>query len=594
VTINYVIVGAGASGLYTALRLLRDGNLQPGDTVQVYEWSHRPGGRIYTYTFPPDLGGNGLYCEFGGMRFATDPGFPDKTTEGHVLVQNMILNLGLEGKAVPFLESSSRLYYLRGVNVYENDITTLAGLPYKFNNEFVNFIAANKVPTPYTADNILGAIASLFAPNLGSPNSDRPKWCSYYAHGEVTAQNATPSFPAGTRVHDMGYWNLLYDQFGDEGFDYSADGTGYTSNVINWNSADAMQANNDYGSGVKYMRPDGGYGLLFDALAENVLELAANYPGSGIFYDQQLLGLTESAEDDTTTCRFLDHTKPSSSTYSVKADQLFLAMPRRSLELIATGCPPHYVLNDPKVRYYLESSIDQPAIKVVLVFDQAWWTSPDCHYRLNLVAPPQDPNAPVAQWVGGATITDLPLRMIYYFGNNIPGGPGTSGGPYVMLASYDDMNYSNFWREMEITGEYKKAPTLIHQPLKGPTSLPVNSPMAGILMKQLAEVHGIDINKVPAPIALYYQDWGQDPFGGGYHGWAAHYNICQAMDYIRAPYQKILGHPNRKTYIIGSCYSFDQAWVEGAFCTAESVLQDFFGLPPLNGKIGDYKLVCTV
>ena len=52
---NYVIVGAGASGLYTALRLLRDGNLQPGDAVQVYEWSHRPGGRIYTYTFPPDL-----------------------------------------------------------------------------------------------------------------------------------------------------------------------------------------------------------------------------------------------------------------------------------------------------------------------------------------------------------------------------------------------------------------------------------------------------------------------------------------------------------------------------------------------------------
>jgi phytoene dehydrogenase-like protein len=52
---NYVIIGAGASGLYTALRLLRDGNLQPGDTVQVYEWSHRPGGRIYTYTFPPDL-----------------------------------------------------------------------------------------------------------------------------------------------------------------------------------------------------------------------------------------------------------------------------------------------------------------------------------------------------------------------------------------------------------------------------------------------------------------------------------------------------------------------------------------------------------
>jgi hypothetical protein len=36
--------------------------------------------------------------------------------------------------------------------------------------------------------------------------------------------------------------------------------------------------------------------------------------------------------------------------------------------------------------------------------------------------------------------------------------------------------------------------------------------------------------------------------------------------------------------------TFDQAWVEGAFCTAESVLQDFVGLPPLNSYLGD----CTV
>ena len=66
------------------------------------------------------------------------------------------------------------------------------------------------------------------------------------------------------------------------------------------------------------------------------------------------------------------------------------------------------------------------------------------------------------------------------------------------------------------------------------------------------------------------------------------------MTCIRAPYQKILNNPARKTYVIGSCYSFDQAWVEGAFCTAESVLQDFVHLPPVNKYIADYKLVCTV
>jgi hypothetical protein len=66
------------------------------------------------------------------------------------------------------------------------------------------------------------------------------------------------------------------------------------------------------------------------------------------------------------------------------------------------------------------------------------------------------------------------------------------------------------------------------------------------------------------------------------------------MDNIRAPYQKVLpGNSTRQTYIAGSCYSFDQAWVESAFCNAESVLQDFIGLPPLNNYIANYTLICT-
>jgi hypothetical protein len=594
---NYVIVGAGAAGLYTAYRLLSSGSLDQGDTVRLFEWSERPGGRIYSYTFPQSISADGLYCEFGGMRFATDSNFPDPTkiTEGHVLVQQTILALQLQDKVVPFQQSASRLYYLRGRNVYESNITSLGGLPYNFNSEFTRFITANNVPTPYTADNILGAVAGLFAPGLGTPNADRAKWCSYYASGTVGAAAATASFPTGTPVRDMGYWNLLYDQLGDEGFDYSADGTGYTSNVINWNAADAMQANNDYGSGSSYMRLDGGYSLLFEALADQITTLAANYPGSGILYNQRLTTLAESTTDNTTTCTFVKHAGRETSTSTEAADVLFLALPRRALEMVAEGSGPDYMLNTGAMKYMLESSIDQPAIKVVMIFDQAWWAGGGCQYPPNLVAPYNAPNAPPAQWVGGATITDLPLRMVYYFANNIPGGPGASGGPYVLLASYDDMNYSGFWRELELSGDYSQAPSQIRQPLTGPTSLPVDSPMAGLLIKQLADVHGIAIENVPTPTAVYFQDWGQDPFGGGYHGWSAHYNICQVMDAIRAPYQKVLlnGSP-RQTFIVGSCYSFDQAWVEGAFCTAESVLQDFIQLPPLSPNIGNYTLVCKV
>jgi protoporphyrinogen oxidase len=113
---NYVIVGAGASGLYTAFHLLKSGKLQPSDTVQIFEWSQRPGGRIFTYSFPdpPEWEQQGLYVELGGMRFAADAGFPilpHTQCEGHVLVQSMILQLGLQDKVRDFQQSKNRLYY---------------------------------------------------------------------------------------------------------------------------------------------------------------------------------------------------------------------------------------------------------------------------------------------------------------------------------------------------------------------------------------------------------------------------------------------------------------------------------------------------
>ena len=602
---NYVIVGAGPSGLYTAYRLLTGGTLAEEDTVQVYEWSDRPGGRIYTYDFP-EYANDGLFVEVGGMRFATDKQnfstsmtpTSDTTsiTEGHVLVQNMIVEMDLASQVLDFLESPNRLYYLRGKNIYENDITSPSVLPYNFNSEFNTFVNDYVNDELCTADNVLGGIASKFAPGLGSSNTYRSQWCTYFASGAVTGNDDTTAFPKGTLVQNMGYWNLLYDQLGDEGYDYAADGNGYTSNVINWNSADAMQANNDYGSGVTYSRLNKGYSTLFTTLAAAIDALckARTTAGSRIFYGIRLTSLAETETDGvaTTTCTFLSS---EGETSTVVADSLFLAMPRRALEMVASGCTSDYLLNNPEFMYYLESSIDQPAIKAVLVFDEAWYAqgSDYCRYYPTLVAP-DDASGQIqtTQYVGGPTITDLPLRMVYYFGNNTPVPPSDSGGPYVVLASYDDMNYSNFWRELETDQDYTEAPSLYQQPLHGPTAMDPNSPFAQILLKQLAEAHGA--NDLPTPIAAYFQDWGQDPFGGGYHGWSPHYNICNVMYNMRAPYKNILQDSSRNLYIIGSCYSFDQAWVEGAFCTAESVLQQYLNLPPFRDVSSSYLLICPL
>jgi phytoene dehydrogenase-like protein len=57
------IVGAGVSGLYTALLLRREGHV-----VKVFEAADRVGGRIYTHRFTPQAKSEDIYFEAGAMR----------------------------------------------------------------------------------------------------------------------------------------------------------------------------------------------------------------------------------------------------------------------------------------------------------------------------------------------------------------------------------------------------------------------------------------------------------------------------------------------------------------------------------------------
>jgi hypothetical protein len=74
------------------------------------------------------------------------------------------------------------------------------------------------------------------------------------------------------------------------------------------------------------------------------------------------------------------------------------------------------------------------------------------------------------------------------------------------------------------------------QALNGPTVLPPDSTLERMVMSQLASVHGVRKGKsLPTPIKTLFMDWGTDPFGGGYHAWAAHYDIPDVMAKMRAP-----------------------------------------------------------
>ena len=117
--------------------------------------------------------------------------------------------------------------------------------------------------------------------------------------------------------------------------------------------------------------------------------------------------------------------------------------------------------------------------------------------------------------------------------------------------------------------------------------------MVKILRQQLAALHfgpQSDFNSVPEPLETRYMDWSLPPFNAGYHAYKSHYNIGDVQRKIRKPSQLMKGK-GANIFIVGETYSNDQAWVEGAFCTAESVLNDFFGIKPIIDE-KHYPFIC--
>jgi lysine 2-monooxygenase len=142
----------------------------------------------------------------------------------------------------------------------------------------------------------------------------------------------------------------------------------------------------------------------------------------------------------------------------------------------------------------------------------------------------------------------------------------------LLMASYNDIGTVPFWKGLENGSPYAG-----YQPSCGAGSSPVTSgelpaseQMVRIAHKQVEEVHGLP--EIPLPYAAVYHSWNDDPYGGGWHEWKAGVRLDEIMCRMRKPV------PEHDVYIVGEAYSYGQGWVEGALDTAESTLQEFFGL----------------
>lgn len=586
---TYSIFGAGPSGLYTAWRLVNGGTLNRGDKIHLYEWGNYdltdsgtgrpPAGRICSHHYKSKKD-NG-YIEIGGMRFLE---WNNEKSSGHQLVSKTIEMVGLQGDVVDFETTDNPLFYLRGVHFYQEQL----GKPGPDGNEVLapyNTPGNNAKP----ADALFSNISSL----ITGPNKleTRSQQCEFYASG--TLPNAFNSFVyrGGETVGNLGYWNIFYDQAGNEGFNYAADAGGYSSNVINWNAADAAIYNGEFAPGGSFKTLKHGYSSLFSQLYQKAVE-SAKENGIVLELKQQTRLHSIWLQGDATRFRLATAADPHRpQPEELTTDYAFLAMPPESVELVAQATRYSLpqdgttdFLNNPNFLNQLESVIKQPSYKIAMFFDRPWWNDEEVSY------PPKLTNKNSSTNVFGPTITDLPLRQVYYFGDN---STAASAEPvYGLLASYDDMRFIDFWRVLERGVDQRREVAISQdtQPLNGGS--PATPEMAKMLRLQLAKLHYGDPNaayKIPEPLETVYIDWGLNPFGAGYHAWAAHYNIAEVMQDIRTPARALTG--NATIFLVGSAFSNDQAWVEGAFCTSESVLVDYLKVPTIANTT-NYPLIC--
>ena len=550
--LDVAIVGAGISGLYSGWRL-RAGKFSSGrhrskpPETHVFELSNRVGGRLLTV---PLLGMPHVRCELGGMRYILAKPTECNPLPGHQMVHNLGKKLGLTSVAFPMGDGNG-MYYLRRQRCWTNDIRNGFKLPY-------NLAAREQGKTD---DDLFNEIVRYVL--------DKAKVKEYPRNRKEWNEVKKCLTFEGRPTYALGFWNLLSRYFSSEGYLYLQDINGYDSNTMNWNAGEAIQAQiGDFGSDINYYTFQEGY----DSLAHGIAESFCN-AGGKIWIKNGLVTFSHEKRKSGEWLKLVFFNEDRRCYWHVYARKLVLAMPRRSLELLDQT---NFFFDDrprdqsDKIRPYIQSVIIQPSFKLLLGYSRPWWRP---HFD------------------SGRTITDLPTRQVYYFGTEEEQPDGEKGNTNsLLMASYTDEWASDFWRPLEEAGDTERwlwtppeheARRYIGvgrtfsgkaRSVDGFQAKQAPELMVEYSQKQLREIHGNQI-KIPDPYVSTFYDWGDDPYGGGYHAWAGGFDIKRPWDaakHMRRPF------PQYHVHVCGEAYSDQQGWVEGALCTAELMLKEHF------------------
>jgi len=500
--IDYAIVGGGVAGTYCAWRLKKK---YPQKNIVLFEYSNRIGGRLLTIKFD----GIDVNAELGGMRF---------NPEEHKLFDKVRKLLGLHEipfpmgtKADPAGENN--IAYFRQKHFRIKELTDSSKVPFK-----IGWSQKNHSP-----DQVQEHVMRMYVPNYQDLKNAKD-W------GEVNV--------FGKKLYQFGFWNLLYRVLSPDEYLFLKYGSGYDTNVSNGSAAVLLPTGSEYtpegdSTGGKFLTLENGMESLPKTLANQFKE---KYKGT-VLLNHRLHSIKR--KDEKYELRFFK-TEPDENkeTWDVDADDyedfvaehIILGMPRAALEQIEWD----QWDKDDFLRENLSSVLNQPAIKILLAYDYAWWKSLGMVY--------------------GRSITDLPIRQTLYFTSpDDTDLKKISNKPALLLASYNDIETIPFWKGLEKGDKFD-----------GPKGYQASEAMVTEAHEQIEEIH--DIEELPKPIAAAFYDWSKLPFGAGWHCWKANCKFWEVTEDMRHPVK------SEKVYICGDAYSLDQGWAEGALETAELVL----------------------
>lgn len=503
--VDVAIVGGGPAGLYTAYRLLT-GTPDAGSpaagrsgrrrrpSVAVFEAADRLGGRIWSVV-PP--GAPHLIAEFGGMRFL-------KTQE---IVPRLIGALRLP--YIPFSRGDgSNLVYLRGTRFRQRQYADPAVVPYRLPARLAGLNPAELL--------LRGIVA--YVPRAASMTP---------AEWEKAKQ--TVSY-RGKLLTDQGFWDLLQQALGFEGFDLTADGVGYPSIFENWNAIEMMQAvSGDFAPGAAYFTIPGGYERL-----PLTLGALARHAGAAIHL-RHTAARIEPVSGGRVRITF---NVPGQASAQVTTRQLVIAVPSDPLARLVERSP---FLQDKAFTTARASIGTAPASKMFMAFDRPWWRTLGIR--------------------GGFSITDLPIKRCWYFGTEGRQPGANPANTRSLLMCYNDLTQPGYWSGYQARAAFAGPPA----PRLSPSDLTASA------LEQLSELHGIE---VPAPYWSAFIDWQNLPYGTGFHWWQVHSRSWDVIPYLRRPFGDV------GLSVCGDCWSPAQNWIESALTTAEGMLQATFGLRP--------------